>query len=97
MSMKDQMRNQGYSKEEEYFFKRDKELLDKLRAAADARKKEQEEEHRGQAYWMVCPKCGAALKEESLQGVVKVDRCTGCKGIYFDDGELDLFVKSAKK
>ena len=97
MSMKDQMRDQGYSKEDEYFFKKDKELLAKLREAADARKKATEEAHRDQAYWMVCPKCGGALEEESLQEVVKVDRCTACNGIFFDDGELDLFVKSAKR
>ena len=97
MSMKDQMRNQGYSKEEEYFYKKDKELLDKLRETADARKQEREEEHRGQAYWMVCPKCGGELKEENLQEAVKVDRCAGCNGIFFDDGELDLFVKSKKE
>ena len=96
MSMKDQMRDQGYSKEDEYFFKKDKELLAKIRESADARKKAREEEHRGQAYWMVCPKCGSELKEESLQEVVKVDRCTGCNGIYFDDGELELFMNSAK-
>jgi len=97
MSMKDRMREQGYSKEDEYFFKKDQELLSKLRAAADERKKEAEAKHRGQAYWMVCPKCGGQLREESLQQVVKVDRCAGCNGIYFDDGELDLFVKSARR
>jgi len=94
--MRDDMRQQGYSKEDEYFFKKDKELLAKMREAADARKKHAEEEHRGKPYWMVCPKCGHALEEQSLQGVVRVDRCSGCNGIYFDDGELELFVKSSK-
>jgi Zn-finger nucleic acid-binding protein len=96
MSMKDRMREQGYSKEDEYFFKKDQELLAGMREAADARKKEVEEAHREQPYWMKCPKCGGQLREESLREVVKVDRCSGCNGIYFDDGELDLFVKSAR-
>lgn len=96
MSMKDEMRQQGYSKEDEYFFKKDKELVAKMREASDARKKQLEQEHRHQSYWMVCPKCGTALNEESLQGVVRVDRCPGCKGVFFDDGELELFVTSSK-
>lgn len=97
MSMRDEMRQQGYSKEDEYFFKKDKELLAKLRDAADTRKKELEDTHRDQSYWMVCPKCGGALTEESLQGIVKVDRCGGCKGVFFDDGELDLFVRASRQ
>jgi uncharacterized protein with PIN domain len=96
MSMRDEMRQQGYSKEDEYFFKKDKELLAKMREAADARKKTLEETHRGKAYWMVCPKCGGELSEESLQDIVKVDRCSECNGVFFDDGELDLFVRSAR-
>jgi len=96
MSMRDEMRQQGYSKEDEYFYKKDRELLAKMREAADQRKKEMEEQHRGQAFWMVCPKCGGSLTEECLRDVVRVDRCSGCKGVFFDDGELDLFVQSAR-
>jgi len=96
MSMKDWMREQGYSKEDEYFFKKDQELVSKMREAADARKKKLEEEHHGKPYWMTCPKCGGALREETLENIVKVDRCSACDGIFFDQGELDLFVNARK-
>jgi hypothetical protein len=96
MDMKDQMREQGCSKEDEYFFRKDKELLTKMREAADLKKKQLADEHREQAYWMRCPKCGGELREESLKDVVRVDRCQACNGIFFDDGDLDLFIKSAR-
>ncbi len=32
---------------------------------------------------MDCPKCGHEMEEVSFQGIV-VDRCTLCKGIWFD-------------
>lgn len=43
---------------------------------------------------MDCPKCSAAtpMKEltlDTLKGDVVVDRCTNCKGIWFDLGELE--------
>ena len=94
MSMRDRMRELGYSEEDKYFFKKDQELIAKMREAADRRKKELEAEHKGQSYWMTCPKCGTGLEEESLGGVVRVDRCSGCGGTYFDQGELDLWLKS---
>lgn len=39
---------------------------------------------------MDCPKCQAEMKEHTLttlSGGVTVDRCTNCKGIWFDLGE----------
>ena len=32
---------------------------------------------------MNCPKCKAAMEKVTYEGV-EVDRCTGCKGIWFD-------------
>ena len=94
MDIRDEMRQLGYSKEDEYFFKKDQELIAKMRAAANARKKEMEEKHKGEAYWMTCPKCGTALEEEVLEKVVRVDSCPNCGGTYFDRGELELLIKS---
>lgn len=94
MDIRDEMRQLGYSKEDECFFKKEQELIGKMREAANARKKEIEEKHKGEAYWMTCPKCGTALEEEVLDDVVRVDSCSGCGGTYFDHGELELLVKS---
>ena len=41
------MRQLGYSKEDECFFKKDQELIEKMWDAANARKKEIEEKHKG--------------------------------------------------
>jgi hypothetical protein len=94
MSMRDEMRQLGYSKEDEYFFKKDRELLDKMREAANARKKAMEEKNKDQPFWMKCPKCGQPLQEEVLEDVVRVDNCAACGGTYFDRGELDLLIKT---
>lgn len=32
---------------------------------------------------MQCPKCSAAMAKVSHEGI-EVDRCTGCKGLWFD-------------
>src|SRR6185295_19153392 len=35
---------------------------------------------------MNCPKCQAVMEAVTFEGIT-VDRCTGCKGIWFDAGE----------
>ena len=78
MNTRDEMRQMGYSKEDEYFHKKDQELIGDMREAANTRKKELEEKHKGQPYWMKCPKCGSDLKEEAFEKVVKIDTCSEC-------------------
>ena len=41
---------------------------------------------------MQCPKCKSPMEEQTLstlQGAVTVDRCTNCKGLWFDIGEAE--------
>jgi Zn-finger nucleic acid-binding protein len=38
-----------------------------------------------------CPKCGKNFVEEQYEGIT-IDRCTGCDGIYFDAGEVELLL-----
>lgn len=35
---------------------------------------------------MTCPKCAAAMERVQV-GIVEVDRCTGCHGLWFDSME----------
>ena len=35
---------------------------------------------------MTCPKCSAAMETVSVEGI-EVERCTGCKGLFFDARE----------
>ena len=77
--------------EEEYFTKREMELLRQKREAA---RSEAEQAARKQHY-MKCPKCGADLAEEEVHGVV-VDRCPDDNGIWLDAGELELLLDEKK-
>jgi uncharacterized protein len=89
--MAKELSEHGYDREEEYFYKKNKELLDKMRTGLDARRAEQEAGSGKNQHWMKCPKCGKDLEEVALAGI-KVDQCTNCLGIYFDKGELELLL-----
>ena len=43
---------------------------------------------------MDCPKCKAKMETVNFNGI-EVDRCTGCKGIWFDRGEKELMKDAA--
>ncbi len=81
----------GYDKEEEYFYRKNQELLAKKRAELDAQRQSQESVQLKELHWMRCPKCGQQMVEEDRSGL-KIDRCTGCGGVFFDAGELDLLL-----
>ena len=72
------------AKEDEYFVKKDRELVGKLKV------KQEEEANAAmqKASYMRCPKCGQPLKERSFQKI-EIDQCTGCNGIWLDAGELE--------
>ncbi len=36
-----------------------------------------------------CPKCGHGMEEISYGGDPVIDRCTNCKGLWFDSGEIE--------
>lgn len=40
---------------------------------------------------MNCPKCKSDMEQVEFEGV-EVDRCKGCKGIWFDVGETDWLL-----
>ncbi len=85
----------GYSKEEEYFFKKNKELIERRRRELDAQRTQEAAERKKQAFWMRCPKCGGRLEEIELRGI-KLDRCPSCGGTFFDKGEMELFLETSQ-
>ena len=93
--MREDFKDQGYSKEDEYFHRKDQELIAQLRTKAEAHRATAETEHKSKEYWMRCPKCGSALAEQRYDNVV-IDRCTSktCGGIYLDGGELEILLKA---
>lgn len=91
--MEQDVRKLGYSQEEEYFYKKNKELIENLRKEQDAARTAQEAQSRKSSHWMKCPKCGADLQEVEHLGI-KVDRCSGCAGVFFDKGELEILLQA---
>ena len=82
----------GYSKEEEYFYKANKELIERKRRELDL-ERENAQKSAKTPHWMKCPKCGERMSEVELTGI-RVDQCQACHGIYFDHGELEILIES---
>ena len=72
------------AQEDEYFIKKEREVLAKLKAKEEAEAKTSLQK----TCHMRCPKCGEPLKERSFQKI-QIDQCTGCNGIWLDAGELE--------
>ena len=72
--------------EEEYFARRNAELIKEQRAKLDQSRVRQERA----SHYMKCPKCGADLKEREFHHV-RVDECSECGGMWLDKGEMEMF------
>jgi uncharacterized protein len=75
--------------EDEYFARRDAELLRQQRAAAQQAAAASERK----SHYMKCPKCGYDLITGDWDGV-QIDQCTHCHGIWFDAGEAEGLLKA---
>jgi len=82
--MADKWDERKKAQEDEYFLKKEREQLAKLKAKQEAEVTAAMQK----AAHMRCPKCGEPLKERSFQKVT-IDQCTGCHGIWLDAGELE--------
>jgi hypothetical protein len=82
--MADKWDERKKAQEDEYFVRKERELLAKLKAKQDTETKAATEN----AARMRCPKCGEPLKARSFQKI-EIDQCTGCNGIWLDAGEME--------
>lgn len=78
--------------EDEYFARRDAELMKERRARLDEERLKQERT----SHYNKCPKCGADLREREHHGV-KVDECGACGGMWLDKGELEMIEEMDRK
>ncbi len=85
----------GYDEEERYFHDKDVELLKKKREELNAARRDRAVEDARSEHWMKCPKCGADMQEIEMDGIL-VDKCSGCDGIFFDRGEVELMIEAHK-
>jgi hypothetical protein len=83
----DKLRSAERAREDEYFERRDRELLAKARGQEG----DEQEETLRQIARMRCPKDGRALDSIRLHGV-NVERCPQCNGMWLDRGELEAIA-----
>jgi acetyl-CoA carboxylase beta subunit len=83
-------------KEDEYFLTIDQDKIIQMRSELDKKRSEAAKQQRKETHWMKCPKCGTNLAEINYQNVM-IDTCSECKGIWLDQGELELLVKGQAK
>jgi uncharacterized protein len=74
--------------EEEYFHRKDKEAIEKLRA----KMKVAEEAKAAGLSTMQCPRCDGTLKEGKIEEV-SIDTCDKCGGVWLDSGELEALTR----
>lgn len=92
---REDLRKTGYSQEEEYFYKLNRELIEKRREELDSKLKTRTAQEQKSLHWMKCPKCGNQMEQNQLSGIY-VDQCKSCHGIYFDQGEAETLIQSTK-
>jgi hypothetical protein len=74
--------------EEEYFDRKNKEAIEKLRE----KMKVAEEAKAAGTSSMQCPRCDGSLKENKFEEVL-IDVCDKCGGVWLDSGELEHLTR----
>ena len=77
--------------EEEYFHRKNKEAVEKLRE----KMKVAEEAKAAGTSSMRCPRCDGSLKESKVEDIM-IDTCEKCGGVWLDSGELEQLTKKEK-
>ncbi len=73
----------GRSLENEYFRRREQELIEKMREKVSSES--------AVDLHLNCPKCDGGLYETDYENI-KIDMCDKCGGVWFDAGELAQVV-----
>ena len=81
--------------EEEYFARVEFERRKKVEKEKQEKLATEEKNRLRDLHYMKCPKCGMDLLGMEYQGV-KVDKCSGCSGVWLDAGELEAVSKMEK-
>lgn len=77
--------------EEEYFHRKNKEAIEKLRA----KMKIAEDAKAAGISSMKCPRCDGNLTESKFEEVL-IDTCDKCGGVWLDSGELEQLTQKEK-
>lgn len=71
--------DRGRALENEYFHRKEKELLEKMRQKLEAES--------SKPLGLKCPKCDGKLVETEYESIL-IDVCDKCSGVWLDAGEL---------
>lgn len=81
--------------EKEYFARIEYERRKQAEREKQVKLAAEERERLRRLHHMKCPKCGMDLIEIDYKSI-KVDRCSGCEGVWLDPGELDAVASLEK-
>jgi acetyl-CoA carboxylase beta subunit len=73
------MKDRGDALENEYFRKKEQELIAKMKAKLS--------DESSKTLAIKCPKCDGTLVESDFENI-KIDVCDKCSGVWLDAGEL---------
>ena len=90
--MPDAMDERRRGLEEEYFNRKNREAIEKLRA----KMKVAEEAKAAGLSSMKCPRCDGTLQETNFEEVM-VDICDKCGGVWLDSGELEQLTRKPER
>lgn len=82
------LKDRGRALEDEYFRRKEQELIEKLRGHLAVEHAEETS--------MKCPRCDGTLLEADYQHI-KIDVCNKCHGVWFDAGELAQVIDKDKQ
>ena len=75
--------DRGRAMENEYFHRKEQELIEKMKSKLNA--------ENAQSGELDCPKCDGKLVETNYENI-KIDVCSQCTGVWLDAGELAQIV-----
>jgi hypothetical protein len=78
--------------EEEYFARIEFERRKKIEREKQQKLAAEEKKRLRDLHYLKCPKCGMDLIEIDYK-TIKVDKCSGCDGVWLDAGELESVAK----
>lgn len=78
--------------EQEYFAREEMKRRKREQEALAVRMAEEEKRKLKELHFMKCPKCGMDLHEHEYRDI-KLDRCSSCGGVFFDEGEMELLLQ----
>ena len=82
------LEDRGQALENEYFRRKDQELIAKMKAKL--------ERENAAASSIKCPKCDGSLVETSFKDI-KMDVCNKCSGVWLDSGEMAQIIDKDKE